>query len=334
VVDVFARHIGPSNLSEEEAIRQLKRLRNINLGDERTTFITIDSEPCRPCLQFLNKLSRHTGILFLTSGSQGVGPVQVRLDGQRRCDVVGEIFADSDEDNESAREALDGGVCSLGQNEQTGPEAMTTPHRVSERSICKQPVRPWFPENPEELVSSYKKKTPVYEFPGYRAVPRPNLSTPRHGEGAKENQSDFILIDVDDALQPDFIIIDGDAEEVPKPRKLQEMDWEDLGDGLKVERPQRSPLDNLETLSMRSPDLDLESVTGSAYAQTAYEAVHGRKGALEQTKDLGTRNERRDMGARLRSFRHNTDADDSMKESYFKRRYSILGQEGSSRQRC
>jgi len=311
-------------MPEEEAIRQLKRLRNINLGDERTAFITIDSEPCRPCLQFLNKLSRHTGILFLTSGSQGVGPVQVRLDGQRRCDVVGEIFPDSDSDEEPAIEPLDGGASLLNQKKQSGPSATAAYYRLNERRICKQPVRPWFPENPEELVSSYKKKTPVYEFPGYRAAPRSNLSIPHHREGTKENQPDFILIDDEEALEPDFIMVDGDAEEALEPRELQETDWEDLGDGLKVERSQGSPPDNLETLSIRNPTLDLESVAGSAYAQTAYEAVEGHKGGLEQIKELGTRNERRNIQARLRSFRHNIDADDSMKESYFKRRYSIL----------
>jgi len=47
-------------------------------------------------------------------------------------------------------------------------------------------------------------------------------------------------------------IIDSITQEKNSYRELQKMDWEDLGDGLKVERSRGSPPDDLEPLSMCS----------------------------------------------------------------------------------
>ncbi|KAI0196475.1 hypothetical protein F4808DRAFT_474037 [Astrocystis sublimbata] len=156
--------------------KQLRRLRDKSLGDRRTVFITIDSEPCPTCLQFLNRLSEYTRMIFVVFGSRGVGPIQVRIDGQRRLDVVGEVFVDS-ENEDYVDEGPDQSPIEKPQECPPVPadnivEIPATPAqsqrpRRPASSWGKPKATQWTPENPEKLLSSYKRKTPVFEFPGY-----------------------------------------------------------------------------------------------------------------------------------------------------------------------
>ncbi|KAI0393128.1 hypothetical protein F5Y17DRAFT_459237 [Xylariaceae sp. FL0594] len=332
VVDVFKRHVGPFDISEKEAIKNMKKLKDVRLGDERCAFITIDSEPCLPCLQFLNMLWRHTGIMFVTSGSQGVGPVQVRIDGQRRCDMVGSTFYDSDDTEPPAYEALDGEVADVGLPDPAQPEEGSSTSTVArtdtatERRAGKQPVFPWHPEDPEELVSSYKRKTPVYEFPGYNTAPQGSRSHPTN----EREQGEFIVIEDDEAVDDDDVVmIDGDRQVQNRAaRHAEGLEWQDLEDDVKNERPQPLRKDS-ETLSMHSHTIDSISLAGSAYAQAAGEAVKSheeRKEALEKMKGLNTEtgSEKQKSKTALNDFRHHTSTSDVTEESYFRRKYSIL----------
>jgi hypothetical protein len=157
-------------MTEEMIIKQVRRLRNVDLGDKRIAFITIDSEPCRTCVSFLNKLSQKTGIAFVVFGSRGVGPIVVRIGGKRREDVVGDVMPDSELDSDdeppqtSTAESLFLPV-SIPQPP-SAPPPVSVP-RSAPRPISHFKVAHWSPEDPEALLSNYKKKTPVYKYPGY-----------------------------------------------------------------------------------------------------------------------------------------------------------------------
>lgn len=176
MIEIARQECGFGNNSEEWIITQLRRLKKLNLGDKRNGYITIDSEPCRTCLQFLNTLTQYTGVLFMVIGSRGVGPVQVRVEGQRRQDVIGEVFIDSED--EGAEQMAE--VESIHQAEflktQNTDSPDTTPLETitpTLRKILRRPgssskAKPqWTPEDPNKFPLAYKKKTPIYQFPGY-----------------------------------------------------------------------------------------------------------------------------------------------------------------------
>ncbi|KAI3320376.1 hypothetical protein HD806DRAFT_547282 [Xylariaceae sp. AK1471] len=322
VVKILRDHFNLVNEPEEILIPQLRRLRDTNLGDKRTAFITIDSEPCRTCLQFINKVSQYTGIIFVVIGSQGVGPIQVRLDGQRRRDIVGEVFLDSEDElldeeaNERQNEGTESSDAVIRDTPLPSPvQAPTTPGTRSllqrPRTSWKETFMPWTAQNPEDLLSSYKKKTPVYEFPGYKGVPRPKLTTPvgdeRELETRPSNQTPAQLIST--ITDSDYEVIDENMTEfeeywqtnspgsrLPKLISSVEKDsgmptsdtraddlgeWEDLGDGIMIRCADVTDA-NQESHSPRykrpdSRQSSLPMYTGNShgvnYARAAYEAV-------------------------------------------------------------
>ncbi|RWA10651.1 hypothetical protein EKO27_g4450 [Xylaria grammica] len=146
------------------------------------------------CLQFLNKLSQYTEVLFLVVGSCGIGPIQVRVEGERRLDIVGDVFVDSeDESPEEANMLLDE-VAGLQDAHRDGaaseipaPSTPPPPPPVLRRpgSSWKYVPTPWTPINAEALVSAYRKKTPVYEFPGY------DLALAKEDAGSEDQWEDM-----------------------------------------------------------------------------------------------------------------------------------------------
>lgn len=361
VVEITRQECGFENKSEEWIITQLRRLKKLNLGDKRNAFITIDSEPCRTCLQFLNTLTQFTGILFMVTGSRGIGPVQVRVEGQRRQDVIGEVFIDSEGEGDERMV----GIESIPQKEATEahstdlpdstPSETTTPvvRNISRRpgSFWKNKAQ-WTPKDPDKLLSAYKKKTPVYEFPGYNR---------QHSSPTPASR-----LQTDDDLN----------------------EWQDLGDGLLISRTktrddnQESDTDTIdndhesdasakkhELLGLDEPSppsligrQDAETSVGcypngQNYAQSAYRAIEIEEAGYEviqrersKTSDdyraYRCRDPRpnrmphndnmsrpvphRTAGSlpasgmpRLEEFRHRR-VDDYSDESMFRKRYSIL----------
>ncbi|KAI1326651.1 hypothetical protein F5Y16DRAFT_374162 [Xylariaceae sp. FL0255] len=141
--------------TDVELVPHLKNLKQQNLGPLRTAFITIDSEPCRTCLQFLNKLSQLTGIVFMVFGSAGVGPVIVRSGGSRRLDVIAGRFIDDGDEAE-----VDGNADDDNDSDSLDGAANSQPSKVN------QTPQQWRAQS-ADLVETYRKKTPVYSWPGY-----------------------------------------------------------------------------------------------------------------------------------------------------------------------
>ncbi|KAI1742113.1 hypothetical protein F4680DRAFT_464065 [Xylaria scruposa] len=348
VVHLLRRELDSADKSDEKLITQLRRLKEIDLGDSRTSFIVIDSEPCRTCLQFINKLSQYTGILFMVSGSRGIGPVRVRVDGQRRLDVVEDYFSDS-EDETPSREV----------NTQVGEAVEKTPFEDTATPDVSTPVAParltlrrpqssferppqWIPENPDEMVSSYRKKTPVYEWPGYEGGPRRNPVTPSKIEGHWKIPPPSSRVQSTEASE-------GVADEAI------EHEWEDLGDGLMICSKNATNDNQVEDAvkseqgSNPSPSSiddsrgDTPLASGNIFARAAYEAINEIEyEVVERPRNTeayfrnhpprrtyrepasSTRVARRlaPVGPRLQRFRHQAIHDSD--ESIFKSRYSIL----------
>ncbi|KAI1172950.1 hypothetical protein F4777DRAFT_581420 [Nemania sp. FL0916] len=232
VVEMTRRSFNLVNEPAERVITQIKRLKTVDLGDYRTAFITIDSEPCRTCLDFLNRISQYTRIGFTIFGSHGIGPIQVRVDGRRREDIVGDTMPDSsyDEASEGGEDGEGGGGGGGGtgqpdtftQKELT-PAAPTTPAPRSVRRPGRWRTGQWSPENPEQLLNSYKKGTPVYEFPGYQPAIQPS----RHERSAQPN----IVQD-----QQQHTDIGDHWEHIGREETDIQNDWVDLGDGLMIQQ--------------------------------------------------------------------------------------------------
>ncbi|KAI0551068.1 hypothetical protein F4679DRAFT_582846 [Xylaria curta] len=346
VVHLLRRELDSTGKSEEQLITQIKRLRELNLGDSRTSFIIIDSEPCRVCLQFINKLSQYTGILFMVSGSRGIGPVRVRVDGQRRLDVVEDYFSDSEyettsrEANTQAEESVE--KTPVGD---TPTPDVSTPVPPT-RSVLQRPrssfgpPSQWIPDDPDETLSSYrKKKTPQWEWPGYEAVTPSKINeywkTPSPGSRFQSAEASEGVVDV-----------------------AIEHEWVDLGDGLLISNKNATNA-NQEEDAVKSEQENTPSpssiddsrgytahASGNIFARSAYEAINEmeyevvekpRGGTEEQhirkhpprrphreLASSSTRALRRlaPVGSRLQRFRHQAIHDSD--ESIFKSRYSIL----------
>ncbi|KAI1423540.1 hypothetical protein F5Y12DRAFT_798239 [Xylaria sp. FL1777] len=333
VVDALRTEFKYIDKTEEWLITQLKRLRAVNLHDKRTALITIDSQPCRTCLQFLNKLSQYTRIFFLVEGSRGIGPIQVRVDGERRKDIVGDVFADSEDDAENMEDNKTLEVHKPTTSTSDPPTPLTPETRLVLRrpGSFRRPIPiPWTPNDPQELLSSYKKKTPVYDFPGYNGVHRPSP------EGYWENSPSFKSIHEqkfmpgveENAEAMDGTITDSDLNE-----------WEDLGHGLtapiKSEQQQfsLSPLDNTQNYTVSSMNgLDGEKFAYSAYKaiqktmeveETEYEVVERPENKAPNFRLSSARDHKcQQRSPRLQHFRH--EQIDNTNESVFKSRYAIL----------
>ncbi|KAI1810377.1 hypothetical protein GGS20DRAFT_567829 [Poronia punctata] len=314
VVSLSTRHLGLAGTPEEQVIPKLKMLRDIHLGDKRTAFITIDSEPCRPCLQFLNKLTRYTGVTFNVLGSQGIGPVQVRENGKRRSDEVLDVFLSSDVELVESDSDMEEFI------EVAGPSSRPPPR--FHRPVSKQPVLQWSPEDPEMLLTTYKKKTPVYAFPGYAAAPRPSITTNRCKPEPEESQ-EYIIIDSDSDFdsdftlhsdgRPDVVMADGEdinafendldrvlskstsatirSNEPMSPYRNDDDDddldsWVDLGEDVGKDNSglasgSTSPGSIRSAGSFSAPD-KTKGFTGEDFAKSAYEAVKETElGAIE-----------------------------------------------------
>jgi hypothetical protein len=123
--------------------------------------------------------------MFMVIGSAGVGPTNVRLDGARRRDVIGELFTDSDLEDESLPEEpfpetdetlrVVASTPQGAEGTSEDPSSTTsvlTPHASQKRPRPRETQRPspWTPEDPRKLLGNYKKGTPVYNFPGYEGI--------------------------------------------------------------------------------------------------------------------------------------------------------------------
>ncbi|KAI8948274.1 hypothetical protein F4801DRAFT_467681 [Xylaria longipes] len=329
VIHLLRREPDLADKSEKHLVTQLKRLNGKDLGDARISFITIDSEPCRTCLQFLYKLSEYTSIIFVIFGSRGIGPIQVRIDGQRRQDVVGDFFCDSEDETQSPEpntQAEESPNNVISGN--TAISDILTPATPAPKQLV--PRRPqsswgkavqWTPENPDELLSSYKKKTPVFEFPGYDGELRRNSATPSPSYRVQAEEGERM------------------AHGVMEHDSLDE--WDDLGEGLLICRKNTTNnQDDNQVKCEQSVDSSPSTSTASSghtYARAAYqtieememceyEVVERPRNPEEYAQSLpSTRFLRRLPPVnvpRLQRFRHR--AIDNSDESILKSRYSIL----------
>ncbi|KAI1348340.1 hypothetical protein F5Y01DRAFT_328605 [Xylaria sp. FL0043] len=321
IVELLRTEFEFANKKEEHIITQLRRLRGAKLNHRRTAFITIDSEPCRTCLQFLNKLTQYTGVSFTVYGSKGIGP-----------DVILDTFPDSEDEVSAPEPPVDSNPASLDTTTPVTP-AQTNPGRAG--SSWKP--TPWTPEDPEELLSAYKRKTPVYDFPGYGTDPDPNpdlrpdvnLEIAIHGATAE-------------AQVPDDTTGEDSSEE-----------WVDIGDGLlmynkivepsereapsmKQEQQYLSPSPQRETQRHR----ETRAMDGEVFARSAYrfsqEPEYEMIGPREyRTTHSGHANRpisivtawrsqppTQQEANRLEQYRHQRDGDTD--DSVLKSRYSIL----------
>ncbi|KAI0103872.1 hypothetical protein GGR51DRAFT_561526 [Nemania sp. FL0031] len=280
VVDTVRQTFGFIDKPEEWLVTQIKRLKGADLGHKRSAFITIDNEPCRTCLQLLNRVSQSTGILFMVIGSRGIGPVLVRVDGQRRDDQIGEVFTDSENDDEMEEahaqvEEAEESCNMVALQDPPTPAGPMTPmhHSRHSRLYWENNAQQWTPEDPQKLLSSYKKKTPVYEFPGYDNAPRPLPDSITRGnrDSSTGNTSG------NDAAIEDVVSQEDNPAE-----------WEDLGDGLmvrfpdttkrqqnhdSVKRERTPPPFNQPYQSQRDTLPTQDESDGQMYARVAYEAL-------------------------------------------------------------
>ncbi|KAH8167740.1 hypothetical protein CIB48_g526 [Xylaria polymorpha] len=347
VLYVIREEFGLADKSEKYLITQLKRLRGMKLGNKRIAFITIDSEPCRTCLQFLNRLSQYTNILFQVSGSKGVGPIQVRIDGGRREDVVGDTFADSEDDApiQEANVQVEESTENVPPQDVPIPDLLapitptTSIPRRPATSWGRKPIQ-WKPIDPDELLSSYKKKTPEFKFPGYNreacqdsAIPSPSFRT-------QPTDIRPLLMSSSEEGEPVIdMMIEDDSN-----------DWEDLGGGLSNNKEDDDLVKYQQSVNV-SPGASGEpssyvtaNVSGHSFATSAYETIemeyeverlgktreyppsplprrlHRQPTAYHHTKVLHRPNPI--SVPRLQRFRHLPI--DNEDESIFKSRYSIL----------
>ncbi|KAI1306561.1 hypothetical protein F5Y03DRAFT_405890 [Xylaria venustula] len=335
VVELVRTQFNFVNKKEEDLITQIKRLKNVALFNKRTAFITIDSQPCRTCLQFLHRLSEYTEILFQIKDSRGVGPVQVRVGGGRREDVISETFMDSDDesvtlDNEPSAEVVKPSEAI--ENAEVNNDHPATPVTPKSKSTLRRPATswqhtPWTPENPEQLLSLYKRKTPVYEWPSYN----------------RDIHNTQLNPDADKTVNT--IAEAGDLDE-----------WVDVGDDILMyctsPKPTGSEGSPIKSEKHQSPDLRTQDGAklsqiysdSNNFAESAYQAVqestedtdfeivtaeetygaHRRMGRFPIPRPRSIRNHKpyKQRWAQLYKYRHH-DLDDS-NESVLKNRYSIL----------
>ncbi|KAI0976346.1 hypothetical protein F4678DRAFT_221474 [Xylaria arbuscula] len=332
VVDLVREEFNYINKTEEDLIKNIKRLRDVALHDKRTAFITIDSQPCRTCLQFLHKLSKYTEVFFQIKDSRGVGPVQVRVGGGRREDVIGETFIDSDNElSMTLEDELPN--AEVVENPEVNNDHQPTPITPISKSAPRRPSSswrpmPWTPENPEQLLSSYKRKTPVYEFPGYD---RDGYST---------------------QLNP---VADTRVDTTTKAGDLDE--WVDVGDDVLMYCTSPKPVgsestpikcENRQSSAVSRTQNCAELFAGSAYeavqesiedmdyeivetAENTYRTIKNQRTGrlphadympISRLRNIRGREPTKQRCAHLHKYRH-YDIDDS-NESVFKSRYSIL----------
>ncbi|KAI5919265.1 hypothetical protein F4810DRAFT_724685 [Camillea tinctor] len=214
-----AGHVEYLDASEDWLVANLKKLqKHVQVGpDKRIAYITIDSQPCRPCLQFINSLQQHTGLVFVVNGGAGVGPTIVRIEGRRRYDTFGDTFEDSSREatpnhpDEMARRVVDemivinesengGGDDSDVTMEEESPHRIEYGHRRGRMEWPKSPLQATasrVPANHEKLVADYKKKTPVWEWPGYNSVQEAAKQTASLGWRYARGALDAITADRD-----------------------------------------------------------------------------------------------------------------------------------------
>ncbi|KAI0456207.1 hypothetical protein F5B21DRAFT_522948 [Xylaria acuta] len=251
--------------------------------------------------------------------------------------ALGDAFSDT-EDEALSQEANTQAEGATVPPEATALSDILTPVTPAPRSAPRRPQSiwgkavQWIPEDPDELLSSYKKKTPVYEFPGYNTEPRLDSTTPSQ----VANVRPVSMSSVEEGK-----IIEHD--------NLDKNEWEDLGDGLMIcckTTTNNNQGDNVkcEKAVHSSPTV---FTSGNSYALSAYElmedidlqdyeVVERPRRAEEYPQNLPLyRPDRQSASctnilrrlapvgiARLERFRHQ-EIDDS-DESVFKSRYSIL----------
>lgn len=335
--------LGLENKPEEFIITQLRRLRKIDLGNRQTAYITIDSEPCLTCLQFLNRLFQYTGILFAVPGSQGIGPIKVRVEGRRREDVVADVFSDSGDEIAGAdsepRDVVPPPEPAIAPVTEPTTEPTVEPV-AAPRSVLRRPrsywkefAAPWIPDDPEEQVSAYKKKTPQLTWPGYdndSPPPLPKSPAPGVQAAAKESIEEASSSTLSD---------DDDDDDIP-------YEWEELGDGLMIRCADdvHSVQENSSIKRQPSPE---EEPYGRDYALAAYETVReglGNTNTVEEAeyevierprqairrphpryhRRKAPSSARAGQTGVLQKFRHHPARQSSIDESVFGKKYSIL----------
>ncbi|KAI0805194.1 hypothetical protein GGR55DRAFT_282044 [Xylaria sp. FL0064] len=334
IVELLRTEFDLANQKEEHIITQLRHLRGAKLSHRRTAFITIDSEPCRTCLQFLNKLTQYTGVGFTVYGSKGIGPVQVRVEGHHRQDVILDTFQDSEDEMSETGNANETPYPSIGSIP-TSPDtpAPVPPARTNlRRPGSSRMPPPWRAKN-EEIVSAYKRKTPVYDFPGYGTDPDLSLDVSLeveiHGAAAE-------------AQIPDDTMGEDSSKE-----------WVDIGDGLLMYHKGVEPREP-EVPSMKqeqqylsySPQCETQRhgetrvMDGEVFARSAYQFSQEPEYEVITSREYHTDPSDRpnrstpivrswrshqpiqQETSRLEQYRHHHDGDTD--ESVFKGRYSIL----------
>ncbi|KAI1497789.1 hypothetical protein F5X99DRAFT_432716 [Biscogniauxia marginata] len=188
---------------ESWLFENLRKLRKQEIGRKRHAVIIIDSQPCRPCLQFIYKLAQYTDLEFSVRGGHGVGPTIVRVEGQRRYDTFDDVFPDSESESESGSGSGNGhdsgsrggskaalnkddeiagegdfeDLATFGEVPDTDTASISSDATMREEEESPPVLRPpqpfphnsisRMPENHLQLIAEYKKGTPVYQFPGY-----------------------------------------------------------------------------------------------------------------------------------------------------------------------
>ncbi|KAI1277564.1 hypothetical protein F5Y07DRAFT_407150 [Xylaria sp. FL0933] len=334
IVELLRTEFEFADKKEECIITQLRRLRGASLGNRRAVFITIDSEPCRTCLQFLNKLARYTGVGFTVYGSKGIGPVQVRVEGHRRQDVILDTFQDSEDEMSetgNGNETTDPSIVSIPIS--SGTPAPVTPARTNlRRPGSSLKYTQWTPDDPEEFPLLYKQKTPVYHCPGENVGPDLSL-------GAS------LEIEISGAVD-ELEVMDYDEENSDE--------WVDIGDGLlmynksvesrepeapsmKQEQQCPSPSPPRETQRHRETRaMDGEVFARSAYQfsqEPEYEVITPRQYHIDHSdrrnrptpivRSWRSHQPIQQETSRLEQYRRQHNVSDT-DESIFKSRYSIL----------
>ncbi|GAW22764.1 hypothetical protein ANO14919_123070 [Xylariales sp. No.14919] len=187
------------------------------------------------------------------------------------------------------------------------PSPPTPPPPVLRRpgSSWKYVPTPWTPINAEALVSAYRKKTPVYEFPGYDLAP---AKEDAGWEDQWEDMGDGVLMYCTSAM-PENPGVTFPIKREDSPQQFSSP----------------SPVQPDTVISSENMDCS----DGSTFAQSAYETT---RAALE-VKNFNHRvvkRQRKDKGTKpplhirqhLASFQHSPI--DDTNESIFKTRYSIL----------
>ncbi|KAI0512714.1 hypothetical protein F5B22DRAFT_657574 [Xylaria bambusicola] len=324
IVHLLRTELG-CNGHEEELVKQLYRLKGLNLGDNGTAFITLDKDPCYTCSSFLRKLMLATHVVFLVPDSLEIGPIKLHN-------------GDRDSENGSSDQMY--------LNPEPILEPLVPASRLSRRQRTSLMLDQWTPQNPEDLLSTYKKKTPVLHPPG---CSRPPSSHSPEADDIHEYWKDS------PSFRPRATLgakTPGAVSDGPS--------WEDVGDGIlmcrggaqsgslgpeavpiKFEERQFSfsPLEPLSPPNIPQPQPQIDFNVGEMFARSAYEETQKILESVEDVEynevEMGhPRPSRLNYATtknhikRLQSFRHEHINDSD--ESIFKSRYSILGPKADS----